>query len=83
LTGRANYQSFANFIKDPKVMDGVDYVAEKYPFTSGGFWWMNNKMNELCDKNPTIEEVTRRVNGGLNGLTDRKKYYNRCLEVIK
>jgi predicted chitinase len=83
LTGRANYQAFANFIKDPKVMDGVDYVAEKYPFTSGGFWWMNNKMNALCDKNPTVEEVTRRVNGGLNGLPDRKKYYNRCLEVIK
>lgn len=83
LTGRANYQAFANFIKDLKVMDGVDYVAENYPFTSAGFWWMNNKMNVLCDRNPTVEEVTRRVNGGLNGLSDRKKYYARCLDVIK
>jgi putative chitinase len=83
LTGRANYQAFANFIKDPKVMDGVDYVAQKYPFTSAGFWWNNNKMNQLCDKNPTVEEVTLRVNGGYNGLADRKKYYSRCLEIIR
>lgn len=82
LTGRANYQAFSNFIKDPRVMEGVEYVAEKYPATSAGFWWMNNKMNELCDRNPTVEVVTLRVNGGQNGISDRKKYYNRCVEVI-
>jgi putative chitinase len=83
LTGRANYQAFSNFMKDPKVMEGVDYVAENYPFTSAGFWWSNNKMNQLCDKNPTVEQVTLRVNGGYNGLSDRKKYYSRCLEIIR
>lgn len=83
MTGRANYQRFADYVKDPRVMEGVDYVAENYPFTSSGFWWMNNKMNELCDKNPSVEEVTKRVNGGYNGLADRKLYYARCLEVIK
>ena len=83
LTGRANYQAFANYIKDPKVMDGVSYVSEKYPFTSAGFWWKNNKMNELCDTNPTVEQVTLRVNGGYNGLSDRKAYYQRCCDVIK
>ena len=83
MTGRANYQRFADYIKDSRVMEGVDYVAENYPFTSSGFWWMNNKMNELCDRNPTVEDVTRRVNGGYNGLADRKLYYSRCVEVIK
>jgi predicted chitinase len=83
LTGRANYQAFSNFMKDPKIMDGVDYVAQKYPFTSAGFWWNNNKMNQLCDKNPTVEQVTLRVNGGYNGLSDRKKYYSRCIEIIR
>lgn len=79
LTGRANYQDFANYIKDPKVMQGCSYVAENYPFTSAGFWWLNNNMNALCDKNPSVEQVTLRVNGGYNGLEDRRKYYNRCL----
>ena len=82
LTGRFNYQKFSDYIKDSKVMNGVDYVAEKYHATSAGFWWMNNKMNALCDTNPTVEQVTRRVNGGVNGLADRKMYYARCLEVI-
>jgi len=83
MTGRANYQVFSIFIKDPRVMEGVEYVADKYPFTCSGFWWMNNKMNELCDRNATVEEVTKKVNGGYNGISDRKMYYNRTLEIIK
>lgn len=84
LTGRYNYQQFSNFIKDPKVMDGVDYVAEKYPFTSAGFWWRNNKMNEMCDSGATCRQVSARVNGRdpANGLADREKYYKRCVDVI-
>lgn len=82
LTGRANYQAFANYINDPKVMDGVSYIAANYPMTSAGFWWHNNQMNALCDTNPTVEQVTLRVNGGYNGLDDRKLYYSRCCQVI-
>ena len=63
-------------------MEGVDYVSTTYPFTSAGVWWYNNNMNYLIDNGGTVEEVTRRVNGGYNGLDDRKYYYNRCLSVI-
>lgn len=84
VTGRFNYQQFANFIKDPKVMNGVDYVAANYPFSISGFWWMTNKMNELCDRGATCRQVSARVNGTdpANGLADREKYYKRCLEII-
>jgi putative chitinase len=82
LTGRYNYQKFSDYIKDPRVMEGVDYVAEKYPATSSGYWWFSNNMNVICDRNPTVEFVTRKVNGGLRGLEDRKRYYQRCLEII-
>lgn len=82
LTGRHNYQKFSDYIGDPKVMDGVDYVAKTYPYTSAGYWWWSNGMNELCDKNPTVRQVTRRVNGGYNGLTDREHYYAICQRVI-
>ena len=63
-------------------MQGVNYVADNYPFSSAGFWWFNNGMNALCDGNPSVEQVTRRVNGGYNGLEDRKMYYNRTLQVV-
>ena len=82
LTGRANYQDFCDYMGDPRIMDGVEYVANTYPFTSAGFWWSNNKMNALCDSGASVEKVTRRVNGGYNGLEDRKYYYARTVEVI-
>lgn len=83
LTGRANYQAFSNYIKDPRVMEGVSYVAANYPFTSAGFWWHRNKMNARCDKNATVRQITRRVNGGYNGLHDREKYYRKAVLAIK
>lgn len=83
LTGRANYQMFADYIKDQRVMEGCDYVANNYPCTSAGHWWMRNKMNALCDTNPTVSQVTLKVNGGYNGLSDREYYYERCKVVIK
>lgn len=84
VTGRYNYQQFANYIKDSNVMNGVDYVAENYAFTASGFWWMSNKMNQLCDSGATCRQVSARVNGRdpANGLADREKYYKRCCEVI-
>jgi len=84
VTGRYNYQQFANFIKDQRVMEGVDYVAETYPFTISGFWWHTNKMNELCDIGATCRQVSARVNGRdpANGLADRERYYRRCVDVI-
>jgi len=82
LTGRANYQAFADYIKDPRVMEGVDYVSEVYPFTSAGFWWFNNGMNALCDAGASVQRITMRVNGGYNGLEDRKKYYDIASRVV-
>lgn len=82
LTGRANYQAFSNYIKDPRVMEGASYVASVYPFTSAGFWWYNNKMNALIDRGASVLLVTRRVNGGTNGLADREQYYNKALRIF-
>ena len=82
LTGRANYQDFANYMKDSRIMEGVSYVAKIYPFTSAGYFWYTNKLNSICDTNPSVDQVTYRVNGGYNGLDDRKMYYQRCCAVI-
>ena len=82
-TGRANYQKLADYLGDRKIIDiGCDYVAEHYPATAAAFWWHNNNMNVLCDRNPTVEQVTRRVNGGTRGLQERKEYYVKACDVI-
>jgi predicted chitinase len=84
VTGRYNYQKFADFIGDQKVMDGVDYVSKNYPFTVSGYWWMQNKMNSLCDSGATCRQISARVNGRdpANGLSEREMYYKRCCDVI-
>jgi putative chitinase len=82
LTGKYNYLRLSEYLDDPQVMDGVDYVAENYPFTSAGYWWMDNEMNELIDNGADVLAVTRRINGGTNGLADRHHYYDICLKVI-
>ena len=84
LTGRYNYQAFANAMGDPMIMEGgAAYVAEKYPWSSAGFWWNKNGMNKLIDNGATVEQVTRKVNGGTRGLADRQQYYDKCCKIFQ
>ena len=83
LTGRYNYQQFANYIKDNRVMEGVSYVSKKYPWTSAGYFWSQYGLNQLCDNGASVEVITKRVNGGYNGLAERKMYYERACGIFK
>lgn len=83
LTGRNNYTAFSKAIGDVKVVElGASYVSKAYPFSSAGWFWAANGFNELCDRGASVIEVTRRVNGGLNGIDDRVRYYNKACQVI-
>jgi len=82
LTGKYNYSRLAEYLDDPRVMEGVEYVAENLPFTSAGYWWEDNKMNELIDSGADVLAVTKRVNGGTAGLADRQHYYDICLRTL-
>lgn len=73
LTGRANYGIFSQFIGEDCVAQ-PDLVATKYPLASAAFFFNRNKLWTICDQGATDEVVTkvsRRVNGGTNGLADR------------
>jgi putative chitinase len=85
LTGRYNYQKFADYIGDPRVMEGCSYVASVYPFTCSGFWWHNNKINALVDQGKSCRYISYRVNGRdpANGLQDRLNYYSKACQIIR
>lgn len=84
LTGRANYAAFSEFIGDPQVMEGCSYVASHYPFTSAGFWWHNNRMNEEVDGGASCRRISRLVNGRdpANGLNDRETYFAKATQIF-
>jgi putative chitinase len=82
LTGKSNYTNFAKFIGEDTVAN-PDLVATKYPLASAAFFFDSNKLWSICDKgadDATVTVVTKRVNGGTIGLSDRlahfKEYYN-------
>jgi len=86
LTGKYNFSRFdrwmeQNGMKDDRIMEGTDYVANKYPFLCAICWIEENNWAALCDRGD-IYECTRRLNGGYNGIDDRIWYYNRAKNYI-
>jgi predicted chitinase len=84
LSTRGNYAAFAKDMNDSEILNqGVYYVAEHYSWQATGWWWKTNGMNSYIDNGATIEQVSKRVNGGFNGLDDRISVYNQIKEYLK
>ena len=86
LTGKKNYKEFNEY----KSISGLDFVknpdsvAKEYAFDSALFYFTKNDLFHLCKdiSDETIMKVTKRVNGGYNGLKERlamTKWYFKLL----
>jgi len=76
LTGKANYQAFADYIGRPDVMTNPDLVAGELCFESALWFFDKNKLWGICDQGTgdnAILALTKRINGGTHGLDDRKQ----------
>jgi putative chitinase len=81
LTGRANYAKIGKVI-------GIDLennpeLAE-FPEVSvltALEYWKSRSLNALADKDD-VEGITRKINGGLNGFEDRKKYLSKIKSIL-
>lgn len=89
ITGRANYQKLTNEMRDLPI--GVDFVSEphlltepQYAVKSACWWWHNRKLNELSDEDSEVnfKHITRIINGGYNGYTDRYKIWQRAKQIL-
>jgi putative chitinase len=81
LTGRYNYEQLFKDIGDKRIMEGCTYVAETYPFRSAKRWIEDNDLLSVC-LHQGFEACCKRVNGGYNGLKDRKIKYAICQREI-
>lgn len=83
ITGRANYEacsealfSDARLLNTPELLETPVYAA-----LSAGWFWHRAGLNSLADKGDFLS-ITKRINGGTNGLADREALYKRALEVL-
>lgn len=81
LTGKNNYQAFADSIETP-VEDIPHYLATFEGAVQSACWfWESNNLNQWADKGDILT-LTKRINGGTIGLEDRIKHYNHALHVL-
>jgi putative chitinase len=77
LTGRANYKIYGDML-DLDLINNPEWAEDpQVAFRIAGAYWKSKGLNPLADK-PDFKEITIRINGGLNGWEDRKKYYERA-----
>jgi putative chitinase len=77
-TGKSNYAEFDKIVEDD-ILANPELMATKYPLMSAAFFFEKNKLWSMCDKGANREDVialTRRINGGTNGLEDRLSKFN-------
>jgi len=72
ITGRANYTVLSkdtriDFLNKPELLE-----QEPNAMISALWFWNKNKLNDLADKDD-CKAITKRVNGGYNGLADRER----------
>lgn len=81
LTGRANYEKAGkaiglDLIVHPEIVETLPGAIE-----TACAYWIENKLNIYADQ-ADMATLTKKINGGLNGLDDRKRYYERAMAVL-
>lgn len=81
ITGRFNYAKYGELLGVDLVADPARAAAPELAFATAGLYWQSNGLNELADQRQFVA-ITRRINGGTNGLPDRQMYYERAQAVL-
>jgi len=84
LTGRTNYQRFGGLLNIDLVADPPRASNPDVAFRVAGLFWSKKGLNELADlaTDDAFTEITKRINGGTNGLTDRQAFYAVARKVL-
>lgn len=83
ITGRSNYRSCSlalfgdeRLLERPELLEQPEWAAE-----SAAWYWEMKGLNTLADA-MDFNRITRRINGGLNGLADRLALWGKAREVL-
>ncbi|MDI2590043.1 glycoside hydrolase family 19 protein [Pseudomonas sp. 681] len=81
ITGRANYAACGealglDLIKQPELLEQPQYAC-----LSAAWFWAIKGLNTLADAG-SFDKITQRINGGQNGVVDRRALYATALKVL-
>ncbi len=81
ITGRANYAACGealglDLLSKPELLEQPQHAA-----MSAAWFWSTRGLNTLADQGEFMK-ITRRINGGVNGLADRQALYDKALKVL-
>ena len=72
-TGKDLYKTLSNALNIDLISDPDMLLEMPYASMSAGWFWNKKGLNDLADQNnyEATKEMTKRINGGFNGLDDR------------
>lgn len=85
-TGKENYTKFAKHIGKLEIINHPELVASDYAFESAIYFFDNNNIWVIADKGintGSILKVTKAINGGTKGLSERTSLTNRYYSWLK
>lgn len=82
ITGEANYKGLSiafgeDFISFPELLE-----LPKDATKSAAWWFLNHGLNKLADES-NFRLITKRINGGYNGLAGRTLLYEKALSILE
>lgn len=84
VTGRSNYQALTNSVGTDFINSPESLVLPSSGFEASVWYWNTNKLNKYCTgKVSDFFELTRRINGGTNGIDDRLSRWDNAKKVLE
>lgn len=84
LTGKDNYTAFSkDMFGDDSIIKNPDQIVmdRKTCVLSAIWFWNKNGLNTFADQGDILT-MTKRINGGIIGLEERKKNFEAALKVL-
>lgn len=81
VTGRNNYEMYKQY-SGYDVVRQPELLAKPVGAIRSSMWFFKSKgLNELADRDE-FTAITKRINGGTNGIEERRKYLARAKRVL-
>lgn len=82
LTGKENYRMLSNFTKTNYLADPDKLLNEADAMVAALWFWNIKNLNLYADRDD-VREVTRRINGGFNGLAHRTELLEKYKSIFR